>query len=353
MFLCAVLLIIISAAIAAEQAGLSMALGAFLAGLLFAETEYRHAIEVDIEPFKGLLLGLFFVSVGMHIDLGFLGASPGWLAVSVIGLFAIKGAILYGLARLFKRPHTVALECALLLGQGGEFTFLIIGFGFAAGLIAGGTAQFMLIVTGLTILATPFVALGARRLARFQQLRADPQEQDNSGLSPGLMGHTIVVGYGRVGQMLGSILDAQGLPHVALDMDTNLVAGYSDAGGCVFYGDARQPDVLSKVGVERAGALVVTMDSPRAAERVVETVHGNWPRLAVYARARDGAHASRLFSLGAHHVVPETVEASLELSEIVLTGAGVPGATARQLIEQRRQAEQAALDESRGGESRG
>jgi CPA2 family monovalent cation:H+ antiporter-2 len=351
MFLAAVLLVIIGTAIATRQAGLSLALGAFLAGLLFAETEYRHEIEVDIEPFKGLLLGLFFVSVGMGIDLAQLGASPVWLAASVIGLFAVKGAIFYGVARVFQRPHAVALESGLLLGQGGEFAFLVIGMGLAAGLIPGDTSQFMLIVAGLTMLATPFVAAGARRLVRSSE-PVEPQGAIDPAVGD-LAGHIIVVGYGRVGQILGEILDAQALPHVALDTDTDLVAGFADRGACVLFGDAGQADMLRKVGVEHARALVVTMDSPTAAEHVVETTRRNWPDLPIYARARDGAHATRLMALGATHVIPETIEASLQLSELVLVGAGVPDNAARQLIEVRRQVEQAALDASPGDKGGG
>ena len=354
MFLAAVLLVIIGTAIATRQAGLSLALGAFLAGLLFAETEYNHEIEVDIEPFKGLLLGLFFVSVGMGIDLAQLGVSPVWLAASVIGLFAVKGAIFYALARVFQRSHAVALESGLLLGQGGEFAFLVIGMGLAAGLISGDTSQFVSIVTGLTMLATPFVAAGARRLARSVERRTAVGLQGAIDPAAGdLAGHIIVVGYGRVGQMLGEILEAQALPHVALDIDTALVAGFADPGACVFFGDAGKADMLRKVGVAQACALVVTMDSPNAAEHVVETTRRNWPDLPIYVRARDGAHAARLMALGATHVIPETIEASLQLSELVLVGAGVPDNAARQLVEVRRQAEQAALDASPGDEGGG
>ena len=158
MFLATVLLVIIGTAIATERAGLSTALGAFLAGLLFAETEYRHQIEVDIEPFKGLLLGFFFVSVGMGIDIAQVAAKPLWLAASVAGLFLVKGSIFYGLARLTGRPPSVALESSLLLGQGGEFAFVVVGFSLAVGLLPNDTAQFMLIVTGLTMVATPLAA---------------------------------------------------------------------------------------------------------------------------------------------------------------------------------------------------
>jgi CPA2 family monovalent cation:H+ antiporter-2 len=348
MFLAAVLLVIIGTAIATAQAGLSMALGAFLAGLLFAETEYRHEIAVDIEPFKGLLLGLFFVSVGMGIDLAQVAAKPLWLAASVIGLFLVKGAVFYGLARLAGRPSSVALESCLLLGQGGEFAFLVIGFSLVVGLIPNDTAQFMLIVTGLTMAATPLVAQGARGLARVVEASEARGRQSGVDLPTSLTGHIIIAGYGRVGQMVGSVLDAQELPYLALETNTDLVARFQQRGAGIFFGDARRADILRRVGIERAGAFVVTMDVPSAAERVIEEVHRNWPDLPIYARARDAVHATRLIARGATHVIPETIEASLQLSEMVLIGAGVPGDAARHLIEVRRQGEQAMLDESRG-----
>lgn len=345
-FLATVLLVIIGTALVTERAGLSMALGAFLAGLLFGETEYRHAIEVDIEPFKGLLLALFFVSVGMGIDLSQVANRPFWLAASVVGLFLVKGTIFYGLARLAGRPAAVALESALLLGQGGEFAFLIVGLGFSLGLMPSATAQFMLIVTGLTMVATPFMAQVARRLAAAVESRAASEGQDELDPAAGLSGHVVVVGYGRVGQMLGSVLEAQALPHLAIDMDSELVGRFRHRGAGVLFGDGRRPEILRRVGIEQAGALVVTMDSASATERVVEVASRSWPRLTIYARARDAAHATRLVGLGATHVIPETIEASLQLSEMVLVGAGIPDEAARHLIEVRRQEEQVALDES-------
>ena len=156
----------------------------------------------------------------------------------------------------------------------------------------------------------------------------------------------IVVGYGRVGQMLGSVLAGQELPHVGLDVDAELVARFRAAGSSIFFGDASRPDMLRKVGVDRAAALVVTMDSPHAAEHVVETARRHWPDLVIYARARDRAHSARLIARGASHATPETIEASLQLGEMVLMGIGVPDQAARRIIEARRQAEQAAVDES-------
>ena len=347
MFLAFVLLVIIGTAFATKQVGLSMALGAFLAGLLLAETEYRHEIGVDIEPFKGLLLGLFFVSVGMTIDITRIVAEPLWLIGSVVGLFAVKGLIVYTLARLFGEPNSVALEAGLLLGQGGEFAFLVVGMAFGLGLMPDDTAQFMLIVTGLTMIATPLVAYAARRIARTASAREVRRGQRQIDLPTDLAGHIIVVGYGRVGQMLGSILDTQELPHVGLDIDTSLVERFRATGASVFYGDASRPDMLRKFGAERAAALAVTTDSPHAAEQVVAAARRNWPDLAIYARARDIGHAKRLITQGANHVIPETMEASLQLGEMLLMGAGIPDATARHVIDVRRQAEQVAVDDGR------
>ncbi len=349
MFLAFVLLVIVGTAVATEKVGLSMALGAFLAGLLFAETEYRHEIEVDIEPFKGLLLGLFFVSVGMSIDVAQIGARPGWLLASVVGLFVIKGAIIYGLVRGFGEPRAVAAEAGLLLGQGGEFAFLIVGLAATLGLMAPDTVQFMLIVSGITMVVTPFVAHGARRLARAIADRDAADGQDGGDIPGDLADHVIVVGYGRVGQMLGSVLSDQGVTHVGLDVDANLVARFRARGESVFYGNASRPEMLRRVGVERAVAMVVTLDSPRFAEDMVATARRHWPELTIYARARDKDHALRLIGTGASHVIPETTEASLQLSEMVLMGAGVPDDAARRIVEVRRQAEQAAVDEGRRG----
>tara|TARA_B100000676_G_scaffold313531_1_gene396346 strand:+ start:13994 stop:15733 length:1740 start_codon:yes stop_codon:yes gene_type:complete len=347
MFLGLVLLVIMGTALATEKAGLSMALGAFLAGLLLAETEYRHEIEVDIEPFKGLLLGLFFMSVGMSVDLAALAASPLLLIGSAIGLFLIKGLVLYTLARTFREPRAVALELALLLGQAGEFAFVIVALALAGGLLSPETSQFMIVVTALTMMATPPVAQLARRLARVVEARQISANQSIHDVPEQISGHTIIVGYGRVGQLLGSVLETQQQMHIGIDIDAGVVTQFRNDGGSIYLGDASKPDMLRKLGVENAAALVVTMDSPQAAQHVVTAAHRHWPNLTIFARARDIDHATQLVSSGADHVVPETTEASLKLSELVLTATGVPDSAARQLIEGMRQAEQAAVDDSR------
>lgn len=343
MFLAFVLLAIIGIGLLTEEAGLSMALGAFLAGLLFAETEYRHAIEADIEPFKGLLLGVFFVSVGMTIDLAQVLAKPGWLIAAVVGLFVIKGVIIYVLARLFRESNAVAAEMALLLGQGGEFAFLVLGLAVGVGLIPGATAQFMLLVTSLTMLATPVVAHLARRLA-VRLERSAAVMGDAGAVADDLEGHVVIAGYGRVGQMLGGLLADHEIPYVAVDTDAGEVARFRSLGASVVFGDASREDILGHCRVANASALVVTMDNPKATESVVRAAGRNWPMLPVYARARNGTHAAELLEAGARHVIPETVEASLQLGESVLLGVGVPDDAARTIVDARRRADLKALE---------
>ena len=277
LFLASVLLVIIGTAVATEQAGLSLALGAFLAGLLFSETEYRHAVEVDIEPFKGLLLALFFVSVGMGIDLTVIAESPLAIIASVVGLFVLKSTIIFLLARLWGRSITISIEAGLLLGQGGEFAFLIIGLATGLSLLPDATAQFMLIVTGISMVVTPLVALMARRIA--QRIEASAAGQPGVEEPAGVLDHhVVIVGYGRVGRMLASVLDGRELPYVAIDSDPVLVSQWRKDGANVVYGDALHSRVLSAVGIERATALVVTMDSASGVERVVEAVAPSFSR---------------------------------------------------------------------------
>ncbi len=340
LFLAAVLLVIIATAILTDMAGLSLALGAFLAGLLLSETEYNRQIEVDIEPFNGLLLGLFFVSVGMSIDLTAIANEPFWIPLSVVGLFLIKISVLFALSLLFGQPRHVATECALLLGQGGEFAFVVISLALSFGLLQAGTSQFMLIVTSLTMLATPPIAQIARRLgaaiARKDNIETGKAEQ---GPAEDISNHVIVAGYGRVGQLIGSLLESNHIAHVGLDLDAEIVAPFRKKGGSVYYGDASHPEILRRSGIDKATALAVTMDSAKAAEQVVVAVRKEWPNLPILVRARDMLHAEKLMAVGASDVVPETLEASLELAEVVLRATGFGDDAARQVVSECREIE--------------
>ncbi|MEW6648073.1 MAG: monovalent cation:proton antiporter-2 (CPA2) family protein [Pseudomonadota bacterium] len=344
MFMAATLLMVIGSSALTGMAGLSMALGAFLAGLLLAETEFRHEIEVDIEPFKGLLLGLFFMSVGMGIDYRVVGQEAFWIAASVLGLFVLKSVITAGLCLAFGLPRHTSLETGLLLGQGGEFAFVVVGLAMTLKLIPGEVGQFMLIVTGLTMVVTPLVAHTAGKLAAKLEPPATTaaQEGDLQGVG-GLEGHVVIAGFGRVGRILGRTLDADGIPYLALDTDANGVADARGKGMPVYYGDAARLEMLRRAHTHTARALVVTMDNPGAAEHVVRVVHAEWPHLPIIARARDSAHGSRLLAFGATDVILETVEASLQLSGRILQLAGTPEEVARRRIDAQREMELAAV----------
>jgi CPA2 family monovalent cation:H+ antiporter-2 len=340
MFMAAALLVVIGAAMITGATGFSMALGAFLAGLLLAETEYRHAIEVDIEPFKGLLLGLFFISVGMGIDYRLVGAYTPYVLAALFGLFALKALIVILLARLFGLPGHTALEMGLLLSQAGEFAFVVVALARSLGLLADKTAQFVLIVVGLSMMATPLIAAGARRLAALVEKReAERAHAGNLAALEGLEGHIVIAGFGRVGRTLGALCDAEGLTYIALDVDSaNVAEGRRDKLP-VYFGDAARIEMLRRACLAAARALVLTMDNPAAAEQVVRKARLEYPALPIYARARNRTHARTLLLLGASEVVPENLESSLQLAGRVLAATGCPEDVVTRRIDAQRTAE--------------
>jgi len=341
-FLAAILLAIIGTAMATEAAGLSLALGAFLAGLLLAETEYRPQIAVDLEPFKGLLLGVFFVSVGIGLDPAQVLADAGSVLGAAAGLVLLKALVIYLLARLAREPRGAAVDVALLLAQGGEFAFIIIAAAAALGLVTAPVAAFIGLVAGLTMLATPALAWAGRKLAARLQPAAPVVETAPDALEvPG--GHVIIAGYGRVGRAVGELLDTQRVPHLAIDRRTGRVARLRREGAAVFYGDAAKPEMLARLGADTAAALVITMDNAEQALEVTRTAHRTWPGLPIHARVRDTAHARALLEAGATHVVLETLEAGLQMGEALLVEVGVPDDTARALIAEQREAMRAGL----------
>jgi CPA2 family monovalent cation:H+ antiporter-2 len=336
LFMASTLLIIIATASATHAAGLSAALGAFLAGLLFADTEFRHEIEVNIEPFKGLLLGLFFMSVGMIVDLTEILNDPLWIALSIVGLFVIKSSLTAGLARLFGFSRGQAIEIGLLLGQGGEFAFVIVALATALALVPVPTAQFMLIVVGGTMFLTPLVARAARRLGHGIDSRGPARAAGDVDIDPDLRDHVIIVGYGRTGRLLASLLNRQHVAHVALDLDAAHVGGLRAMGAPVFLGDASRVAMLEKVRLRRSAALVVSADDPEAAETVLTAARGLSRDLPVLVRARDSAHAAALLERGATQVVPEVLEAGLQLGQLMLEQVGLPTDAAREVIDAER-----------------
>lgn len=333
-----VLFTVIGAAVGTESAGLSAELGAFLAGVLLAESEYRHQIEVDIEPFKGLLLGLFFTTVGMSIDLTVVAEQFVWIVLAFAGLIAIKAAVLYLSARLFAVPKPESAETAILLAQAGEFGFVVFALARSNGILTADASQFLIVVIGLSMAATPLLA----RISRSVAARIETIEQGS--VPPGqaiekLEGHVVIGGFGRVGRTIARILDAEKVPFVAVDQNARLVGLERKAGRHIFFGDASRQEILDRAGADRARAFIVTVDSPQNAEHMVSAACAKRPDAPVYARARDAEHAAALAKLGAQVVVPEAVEGSLQLAGRILSGLGYPEDAVSRRIEQERDRE--------------
>jgi len=347
LFVAATLFVIVATGVAAGMAGLSMALGAFIAGLLLAETEFRKAIEATIEPFKGLLLGVFFFTVGMSIDLGELVREPFWILASVAGMVVLKAAIVTGLARLFRVPVPAAVETGLLLGPGGEFAFVGLGLATAHGLVAADVASFMLAVTSLSMILIPLLALAARRVTLgIEQRRHLAPEL--AAVPPGSSGHAIVVGHGRVGQIVCDMLERHRFPFVATDSDPAAVSEYRRRGREVYYGDATKLPFLKSCGVMEAAAVIVTIHTQDAIDEIVHLVRSLRPDILIVSRARDAGHARHLYAVGVTDAVPETVEASLQLSEAALVGLGLPAGPVIASIHEKRDEFRRALQEAAG-----
>ncbi|MCB1888144.1 MAG: cation:proton antiporter [Rhodocyclaceae bacterium] len=299
-------------------AGLSMAMGAMLAGLIIAETEFRHEVEITIEPFKGLLMGLFFMSVGMGIDLHALLDYPWQVPLAVIGLMLIKGAVLFPLMRLMKLSWGRATEGAILLSQGGEFAFIVIGVAMHTALLPEGVGHFMLLVVSLSMLATPPASRLGRRIGDAIDARLGRRHVEPDLPGHGLHDHIIVAGCGRVGEMVCQILAHRALPYVAIDSDPKLVERLSRRGIPACYGDASRPELLRRLNVDAAKAVLLTLAAPDEATRAVEGLRALAPTVSIIARARDEAHAVVLRRAGADAVIPETLEAGLQLAGAAL-----------------------------------
>jgi CPA2 family monovalent cation:H+ antiporter-2 len=351
LFMACCLLVVVGSGLVSAAAGLSMPLGAFVAGLLLAETEFRHEVEVVIEPFKGLLLGLFFLSIGAGLDVPLLVDRPVLILGIAVGLMALNGAVVFLLARAFRLSWRAAGEAALLLAAAGEFAFVLLGQAVASHLVDALAAQSAMVAATLSMAATPLLAgLGARLGGAPFAPRTLATAPEGAGAAP----KVIVAGYGRIGRLVGEMLNQHQIPWVAAEQDQRLVEGGRRAGERVFFGDAARPEFLMSAGLGEASALVITMDDPDGAETIVEVARQMRADLTVVARARDARHAKRLYELGATDAVPETVEASLQLSEAVLVELGVPMGLVIASIHERRDAFRRELNrpDSLGGRRR-
>lgn len=326
------LLIVLGMAWLMEHAGLSMALGAFLAGLLLADSEFRHQVEADILPFRGLLLGLFFMAVGMGIDFGLLAEDWVRVLAVVVGLMGVKFAVMAPLARAFGLSTADAVKSAGLLAQSGEFAFVLFSYAVSEGVIDPGLSQLLVLAVSLSMALTPVVvALAARLAGRLGASTEDTPEADTPTVEDG-EGHVIIAGFGRVGQTVAALLDSAGRSYVAFDLDLDKVREGREHGFHVYYGDASRPEVLRAAHAGRARVVVVTMDDVGAVARTVAQIRMQHPDLPIHARARDLSHGRSLRGAGATASVPETLEASLYLGRSTLMACDVDVETIRSVI---------------------
>jgi len=322
LFVAASLLVVVGAGVAAQASGLSMGLGALVAGLLLAETEFRREVELAIDPFKGLLLGVFFVGVGIGLDLDAVAADP----LAVFGLAALmtalKAALIYATARLWRIRNRTAMEAALMLAPAGEFAFVILGAGLVEGIASPTFTGTVMLAATISIFTIPLMGALASRLLREPAPTPDLPAEAFEPVAG--HGQVLVVGFGRVGRLVGELLSEHGQSFLALDSNASTVGKGRAEGANVFYGDAARPELLRLCGIDTARALVVTMDAPTKVDEVVAAARALRPDLSIIARARDSRHAERLYGLGATDAVPETTEASLQLAENTLVDLGVP-----------------------------
>ena len=332
-FTAASLLLVVGIAYLMVMVGLSMALGAFLAGVLLADSEYRSELEADIEPFKGLLLGLFFIAVGMSIDFGVLMRSPWLMAGILLGFLALKAVVIYTLAKVAGVPYQERPVFTLLLAQGGEFAFVVFQAAAGAQVFSAETASLLIGAVALSMLISPLLLVLVDRalLRRYAQLKpAAPPAQE---ISEPQEAPVIIAGFGRYGQIVARVMLAQGIPTTVLDHSVEILEIARAFGYRVFYGDATRLDLLRIAGAEHARVLVVAVDDPEQSLKIVALAHKHFPQLAVVARARDLTHWNALRDLGVTNVQRELFESSLLSARSVLELMGLPPAEAQDITQ--------------------
>lgn len=319
LFLAASLLVVIGASLATAIVGLSPIVGALIAGLLIAETEYHTEVELIMEPFKGLALGVFLITVGMSVNLAEIGAQFWTLAVAVVGVLVFKAIVTGVLLRMMGARRGTAAETGVLMASPSETTLIVLTAAASALVIDPETARFWQTVTAIGLTITPLLARFGAMLARRVDGVAPAAEEEEENEAQ----RTIVVGGGRVGRLVADMLHTHGRPYVMIDSNPDLITAARQDGYRATFGDAARGDTLARLGVETAPAVVLTMDEPVLAQRLVAKLRRDYPDLLIVARARDTDHAAAMYRAGATHAVPETLESSLQLSEAVLVEIGV------------------------------
>ncbi len=322
------LLTVLGTAALAYEAGLSESLGAFMAGVLLSESEYRHELQADIEPFEGVLLGFFFISVGMQADMGLLLRHPAALALGTAGLVAIKATLAFAIGRIGGQDRATATRFALALPQGSEFSFVLFAAAVAAGALHPDAARAATLVVALSMIATPLLfAASETWLVPRLKLRAEPVYDDIEGAAP-----VIIAGFGRVGQIVGRVLRTQGIAFTALEKDPGQVEVIRRFGAQIYYGDPARPDLLRAAGAETARLLVVAIEDTEENLRIVEVARRTFPNLRIIARARNRRHAHLLMDRGITTIVRDTFHSSLRLADEALQVMDVDPAQAARTV---------------------
>jgi monovalent cation:proton antiporter-2 (CPA2) family protein len=344
-FTACALLTVIGTALIMEEVGLSMALGAFLAGVLMADSEFRHALEADIDPFKGLLLGLFFIAVGMSVNFGLL-ATELWLVLAlVLGLTALKVAVLYGLGVVSGHPLRSGGYLAISLSQGGEFAFVILTIAVAAAVIPSSLSELLILVVTFSMALTPVLyvlyerILAARKLDTSDRPYDVPADEENQ---------VIIAGFGRFGQIVGRVLQARKIAFTALESSSQKVDFVANYGNKVYYGDAGRVDLLRAAGAENAVIFIIAVDDADTSVRIAQAVVENFPDLRILARARNRQHAYRLMDVGVAHIWRETFHSSLDTARHTLTFLGLSDIEADRTVQTFREHDEARLVEQHG-----
>ncbi len=344
----AALLVVLGAALGMQLGGLSMAMGAFVAGVLLSESVFRHQLEADIEPFRGILLGLFFMAVGMSLDFSVLASDWVRIFLGVIAFMAVKAAGIYLIARLFHAPHRDALLRAAIMAQGGEFAFVLYSSALAAGIFDASTSAALTAVVILSMALTPFVVFALRWLTP-----AEIQSTDGVEAADGLSGSVLVVGFGRFAQVASQALLARGVDVAIIETDVEMIQSASRFGFKVYYGDGSRLDVLRASGAEHARAIMVCVDKQETADRIVELVKAEFPLTKLFVRAYDRGHALSLIEAGVDFQIRETFESAMVFGERALVELGVPEEEAAEIAAdvRARDAERLALQMTGGIEA--
>jgi monovalent cation:H+ antiporter-2, CPA2 family len=342
LFLSASLLVVILASVATTAAGLSPIVGALVAGVLIAETDYAGEVETVVAPLKGLALGVFLITVGMSLDLPMISARWQILIAAIVGVALVKAAVTTALLRFGGIRMGVAAETGVLMASPSETTLIVLAAAASAGLIGAADAAFWQVVTAIGLTITPLLARIGHDVARRIEVRSDVMRDDDETIEP----RTIIIGFGRVGEMVADMLDAHCRPWVALEAGVDAVTAARRAGRSVRFGDAGRRETLDALGIAHASAVVFTMDDPAQTLKLTRRLRDRFPDLPIIARARDADHAAALYRAGVTDAVPETLESSLQLSEAVLVDLGVAMGPVIASIHEKRDELRAAIKEA-------